>query len=132
MIQEDSFLLIVKWWTGVEQAQDLAKHAATQPAAPKEAVDEKEKEKTIDDFTKKEIIAELKKIGCECSDKDSKQLLRDMLVENRKSDGNAQSENLQDLSVDELVKRLEEKWLKEGTDFNASADKQSLIDLLLA
>jgi hypothetical protein len=123
MIQEDSFLIIVKAWTALSQATKAWKHVAKEPTA-EGASDTK----TIDDFTKKEIIAKLEEMWIATTGRETKEVLRSMM--NWTAEAKATDHSL--LSVEEIIAKLEEKWLKEWTDFNASADKQSLIELLLA
>lgn len=124
MIQEDNFLIIVTAWTALQQAKKSWKYVAKEPKSSEVIAEVK----TIDDFTKKELLAKLEEMWIATTGRETKEVLRSMI--NWKSEDKTEDFTL--LTVEEIVAKLEEMWLKEWIDFNASAEKESLIELLHA
>lgn len=128
-IQEDKFLLIVTAGGALEQA-------VAQNKAPKQAVIQwKEEGEEETPMTKKEIIAKLEEMKVEYDKRANRDTLLATLNEaiakvETSSDG--ADENLNIYTVEEIVAKLEAKWLVEWTDFSKEAEKEALIALLLS
>lgn len=128
MIQEDEHLLIVTKWSALEQATDQSKTAS----APAKA-EWGEQETPL---TKKQIIEKLEEMKVEYDKRGNRDSLLATLEEaiaatwkTGVDDGN---ENPHIYTVEEIVAKLEAKWLVEWTDFSKDAEKADLIELLLA
>lgn len=136
MIQEDQHLIIVTKWTWLEQATDQKKWI-TPPTDAK-----KDDDSETPPMTKKQIIERLTELQTQHPDleisfkeresRDDLFNLMNHILATIEAWTEGTDENLADLSVEEIIARLEAKWLVEWTDFVKDAEKADLIELLLA
>jgi len=129
LIQEDEHLIIVTKWTWLDQATDQKKWVT--PPTWTSGNDDSEKPP----LTKKQIIEQLEEMKVKYDKRANRDDLLATLEEaiaTAWSSSDGPNENLAELSIEQLVAKLEAKWLVEGTDFTKDADKADLIELLLA
>lgn len=135
MIKEDKFLIIVTKGGALEQAVKQDKQNFSEEWTSAEGSSAKVLVK--DDLTKKQIAEQLTEMWIEFNDRANKDELFAVLEEAiakqsewTSDEGNA--EDLNTMTVEQIVAKLEEKWLVEWTDFTKDAEKEALIALLLA
>jgi len=129
LIQEDEHLIIVTKWTWLDQATDQKKWVT--PPTWTSGNDDSEKPP----LTKKQIIEQLEEMKVKYdkrADRDDLLATLEEAIATAWSSSDGSNENLAELSIEQLVAKLEAKWLVEGTDFTKDADKADLIELLLA